>query len=163
MGNTRRLPPWMLSVESAAESATNTRKEVKLKTESESPKVKVEKRPRRIVKSKEREDSDESNKKVKNKRRREVEEVDDDLTVDDLLSFAHEYVKGEEERRKERESLSISEESTVVVVDESNIMRLSNSQGEETNGSRRDSTANDDIMLGLLLGPFFNKPSSTIK
>lgn len=63
------------------------------------------------------------------------------------------YVKGEDDQtRKERESLSISE--SMVGLDESNT-RSSQGGTEEPNGTRDPRT---EDMLDLLLGPFFKKP-----
>ncbi|VVA98043.1 unnamed protein product [Arabis nemorensis] len=170
----RRLPPWMLAGASSDVPATSNRRDSKRKHEpEEAPKEKAEKRPRRIVKPKERDDSEKvgiktrGGERVRSNKIGEEEEAkpsigdgknpeiiqsvtgpgDGDLTVDDLLIFAQEYVKGEEDQAiEDREGLSISESREVV--DESN-MRLS------SQGGTRDPTADD--MLSLLLGPFFKK------
>ncbi|CAL9221261.1 unnamed protein product [Arabidopsis halleri] len=154
----RRLPPWMLGGASTGEAAARN------SSEAEAPKTKAEKRPKRVQKPKEK-DLNLSSEKPKRVRRKIGEETkrssigpemiqsvtcpeDDDLTVDDLLSFAHEYVqRDEEETRKERErSLSMSE--TTLVLDESNTTTSSQ-------GGTKDPTA--DEMLELLMGPFFKK------
>ncbi|CAE5967662.1 unnamed protein product [Arabidopsis arenosa] len=154
----RRLPPWMLGGASTGEAAAPNG------SEAEAPKTKAEKRPRRVQKPKEKDLSlkSEEPKRVRRKIGEEAKRSsngpemiqsvtgpeDDDLTVDDLLSFAHEYVQSDEdETRKERErSLSVSE--TTLVLDESNTTTSSQ-------GATKDPTA--DEMLELLMGPFFKK------
>lgn len=109
-GNTRRLPPWMLAGASSGVAATG---KGEIKQEAEAPKTRKNRKTR-----KERDDSDtEETKKVEMRRRgvrRKIKEeeakpsIDDgkspeiirsancpdedeeNLTVDDLLSFAHE-------------------------------------------------------------------------
>ncbi|KAL1202714.1 hypothetical protein V5N11_018829 [Cardamine amara subsp. amara] len=147
----RRLPPWMLS------GATTGERAARKSSEPEAPVTRAEKRLRRTVKPKEKtlELNSEKPKRVGRKIGEETKPSscpvsgavdDEDLTVDDLLSFAQEYVRAEEDQtREERESLSVSE--SMLVADESN---MSSSQG-----GTRDSTTED--MLGLLLGPFFKK------
>ncbi|CAA7051304.1 unnamed protein product [Microthlaspi erraticum] len=144
----------------------------------DAPITKREKRPRKTIKPKERDDSDEPKKvgikrKGRERARIKIDEEgskpsigdvknpeiiqsvtgpkDYNLTVDDLLIFAEEHVKGgEDQTRTERESSSI--DKSMLVVDESSNTRLSQGETEEPNGTR-DSTADD--MLSLLLGPFF--------
>lgn len=138
-----------------------------IKQEAEAPKTKKNRKTR-----KERDGSDtEETKKVEMRRRgvrRKIKEeeakpsIDDgkspemirsvtcledeeNLTVDDLLSFAHEYVKGEEEEEQ-------AEEIRLIDVNDESIMRASKG---ETNGTTRDPTSED--MINLLLGPFFKK------
>ncbi|KAG2306103.1 hypothetical protein Bca52824_025851 [Brassica carinata] len=167
-GNMRRLPPWMLAGASSGVPATSNRTDdksvvEKIKHEPEAPENKKKRKTR-----KERDDSDmEETKKVEIKRGRrgvgrKIKEeeaqpsIDDgkspemiqsvtsledeeNLTVDDLLCFAQEYVKGEEEDQpKEIRLFDVNNES---------------SKGE-TNGTR-DPTLED--MINLLLGPFFKK------
>ncbi|ESQ48130.1 hypothetical protein EUTSA_v10021642mg [Eutrema salsugineum] len=169
----RRLPPWMLAGASSDVTSTSNRTEGKSvegkrKFEPEATKTKAEKRPRRTVKPEDRDDFEEPKKvgiRRRGKRARIAEEEakpsivnckdpenfqsmsgpeDEDLTVDDLLSFAQEYVKeGEEDQT--RKELSVSES-----VDEPN---MRSSQREES--IEPDQTATD--MLELLLGPYFKK------
>ncbi|AEE76021.1 unnamed protein product [Arabidopsis thaliana] len=151
----RRLPPWMLGGASTGEAAARNG------SQPEAPKTKAEKRPKRVQKTKEKDlnlKSDEPKRvprKIREEAKRSPEVIqsvtvpeDDDLTVDDLLSFANEYVQRDEEgTRKERErSLSVSE--TTLVLDETNMTTSSQ-------GGTKDSTAED--MLQLLMGPFYKK------
>ncbi|CAH8284481.1 unnamed protein product [Eruca vesicaria subsp. sativa] len=169
-GNMRRLPPWMLTGASSSVGATsnitdNKSAVVKIKDEAEEhPKTKKKRKTRE-----ERDDSEEHKKVEIRKRgvRRKIKEeevkpkIDDDgkspkiiqsltcpeadeedFTVDDLLSFAQEYIKREVDKAREiQTSLSTSGSNMI------------SSQGE-TNGTR-DPTSDD--MINLLLGPFFKK------
>lgn len=99
----RRLPPWMLGGASTGEAAAPNG------SEPEPPKPKAEKRPRRSVKAKEK-DLNLNSEEPKRVRRKMGEDAkpsnngpemiqsvmtsreDADLTVDDLLSFAHEVM-----------------------------------------------------------------------
>ncbi|RID63389.1 hypothetical protein BRARA_E02401 [Brassica rapa] len=164
----RRLPPWMTAVASSGVTAASNRTdEGEIKQEAEAPKTKKKRKTRR-----ERDDSEE-HKKVEIRRRGRVgrkikeeeakasigndvkspeiiqsvtsPEDEEDLTVDDLLSFAQEYVKGEEEDQ----ALPTSESMVVDVNDGSN-MKASRGETNRT----RDPTSDD--MISLLLGPFFN-------
>ncbi|KAF3587196.1 hypothetical protein F2Q69_00031300 [Brassica cretica] len=168
-GNMRRLPPWMIAGASSGVTATSNRiDDREVKQEAEAPKTKKKRKTRREI-----DDAEEEHKKLEIRRRGRVgrkikeeeakpsirddvkspeiiqsvtsPEDEEDLTVDDLLSFAQEYVKSEEEDQ----ALSTSESMVVDVNDGSNMKA---SQGE-TNGTR-DPTSDD--MISLLLGPFFN-------
>ncbi|KAF2549415.1 hypothetical protein F2Q70_00023197 [Brassica cretica] len=167
-GNMRRLPPWMIAGASSVVTATSNRTDdPEIKQEAESPKTKKKRKTRR-----ETDDDSEEHKKLEIRKRRVGRKIkeeeakpsicddvkspeiiqsvtspedEEDLTVDDLLSFAQEYVKGEEEDQ----ALSTSESMVVDVNDGSNMKA---SRGE-TNGTR-DPTSDD--MISLLLGPFFN-------
>ncbi|KAF8103722.1 hypothetical protein N665_0186s0088 [Sinapis alba] len=173
-GNMRRLPPWMIAGASSGVAATSNRTdEGEIKHEAEAPKKKKKKRKTR----KERDDSDiEETKKVEIRRRgggvrRKIKEEEakpsvgdgkspeiiqsvtspedeEELTVDEILSFAHEYVKGEEEEEEEQ-----AKEITLVDVNDESNMRSSKGETNRT----RDPTSED--MINLLLGPFFKNSS----
>uniref|UniRef100_A0A0D3CJ52 Uncharacterized protein n=1 Tax=Brassica oleracea var. oleracea TaxID=109376 RepID=A0A0D3CJ52_BRAOL len=167
-GNMRRLPPWMIAGASSGVTATSNRTDDReIKQEAESPKTKKKRKTRRETDDSEEPEKVEIRKRGRVGRKIKEEEAkpsipddvkspeiiqsvtspedEEDLTVDDLLSFAQEYVKGEEEDQ----ALSTSESMVVDVNDGSNMKA---SQGE-TNGTR-DPTSDD--MISLLLGPFFN-------
>ncbi|XP_010465851.1 PREDICTED: uncharacterized protein LOC104746142 [Camelina sativa] len=152
----RRLPPWMLGGASTGEASAARN----VSEPEEAPKPKAEKRPRRNVKPKEK-DSNLNSEEPKRVRRKMGDEAkrsnndgpemvqpvmtdseNEDLTVDDLLSFAHEYVQSDEVVQTSKEDQGLSSMS------ESNIATSSQ-------GGTRDSTAQD--MLALLIGPFFKK------
>ncbi|XP_006298697.2 uncharacterized protein LOC17892936 [Capsella rubella] len=151
----RRLPPWMLGGASTGEAAA-----ARNVTESEAPKPKAEKRPRRNVKPKEK-DLNLNSEEPKRVRRKIGDEANrgnnngpeiiqsvmtgpgnEDLTVDDLLSFAHEYVQSNQEVQTSKE-------------DERSESMLVANESTSSQGGTRDSTAED--MLDLLMGPYFKK------
>ncbi|XP_010487689.1 PREDICTED: uncharacterized protein LOC104765637 [Camelina sativa] len=153
----RRLPPWMLGGASTGE-ATDPRN---VSEPEEAPKPKAEKRPRRNVKPKEKDfklNADEpkrARRKMGDEAKRSnndgpemvqpvmTDPENEDLTVDDLLSFAHEYVQSDEVVHTSKE-----EDQGLSSMSESNITTSSQ-------GGTKDSTAQD--MLELLMGPFFKK------